>query len=207
MCFSAETSAASFLVGMFASAAIWLRGQGEDRIFALIFGFIVLMQGVEYLLWRHQRCDDWHRSVSLFGAWLNLSQPVIAALIILCLAPNPSPWIFGVVAGYLALIVPYLSRYEESLRCTGPRPGNPHLVWGWTNMTGKALMWAAYLAAFISIMYLGMRTGTAHRFTALALVSLGVTALVYPRESVGSVWCVFAALVPVGYLIQNSLLP
>jgi hypothetical protein len=96
---------------MFASAAIWLRGHGEDRIFALIFAFIVLMQGVEYLLWRHQQCDDWHRSVSLFGAWLNLSQPVIAALIILCLAPNPSPWIFGVVAGYLALIVPYLSRY------------------------------------------------------------------------------------------------
>lgn len=207
MCFSAETSSATFLIGSIASFLIWLRGGQTDRIFAVIMGYIVLMQGVEFLLWRHQECDEWHRTVSLAGSWLNLSQPVVAGLLILLLARAPSPWIWVVMASYIAIIVPYMSQYRESLRCTAPRPGNPHLVWGWTNMSGNLLMWAAYLATFIGIMYLGMPRETANMFTVVALVSLGLTTWLYPRESVGSVWCVVAALAPVGYLIQNSLLP
>jgi hypothetical protein len=206
MCFSEKVSAATFLIGMIGSAIIWHRGQGESRIFALIFAFIVLMQGLEFVLWRNQRCDDWHRSVSLFGSWLNLLQPVAAAAIIWWLAENPSPWIFAVVAGYLAIIVPYLIRYQGSLRCTTPRPGNPHLVWGWANQAGKGLMWTVYLAAFIAIMYLGMSLGSANSFTVVFLASLSLSALFYPRESIGSIWCVAAALVPVGYIVQNKLL-
>lgn len=207
MCFSEEISLTTFLVGSIASILIWISGSATDRIFAVIMGYIVLMQGVEYLLWRHQRCDNWHRTVSLAGSWLNLSQPVVAGLLILLLARNPSPWIWVVIVSYVAIIVPYMSQYGAHLRCTAPRQGNPHLVWGWTNMTGNLLMWAAYLATFIGIMYLGMPLDTANMFTLVALVSLGLTVWLYPRESVGSVWCVVAALAPVGYLIQNSLLP
>ena len=206
MCFSEGVSAATFLIGMIASATIWYRGRGEDRIFALIFMFIVLMQGVEYLLWRHQRCDDWHRSVSVMGSWLNLLQPVAAASVIWWLAANPNPWMFAVVAAYLAFIIPYLWHFQGSLRCTTPRTGNPHLVWGWANMAGRGLLWTVYLAAFIAVIYLGLSTTSANSFTAVFLASLGLSALFYPRESIGSIWCVAAALVPVGYLIHNKLL-
>jgi hypothetical protein len=205
MCVSEEVSLATFLIGTFGSIFMWIYGKDEDRIFGVIFGFIVLMQGVEFLLWRYQRCDSWHRAVSLTGAWINILQPVVAGLAIIALAPNVNPWIWAVMGAYLAVIVPYVLRFQGDLRCTTPRPGNPHLVWGWTNMPGNALLWLTYLAAFIGVMYLGLDHRTAHRFTAVFLASLALTALVYPRESVGSIWCVAAALVPVGYLIQNKI--
>ena len=206
MCVSEEVSLATFLIGTIGSIFLWIYGKGEDRVFAVIFAFIVLMQGVEFLLWRHQRCDSWHRSVSLFGAWINILQPVVAGLMLLLLVPNASPWIWAVLGAYLLLIVPYVLRFQGDLRCTTPRPGNPHLVWGWTNMPGNVFLWITYLAAFIGVMYLGISRRSAHGFTVVFLASLALTALFYPRESVGSIWCVTAALVPVGYLIQNKVL-
>jgi hypothetical protein len=206
MCVSEEVSLATFLLGTIGSVVLWIYGKGEDRIFAAIFAFVVLMQGVEFLLWRHQRCDTWHRSVSVAGSWLTILQPVAAGAILLMLAPNASPWIWAVMGAYLLVIVPYISRFQGDLRCTTPRPGNPHLVWGWTNMPGRLLLWASYLAAFIGIMYLGMNRRSAHGFTVVFLASLALTALFYPRESIGSIWCVAAAFVPVLYLIQNKVL-
>ena len=35
------------------------------------------MQGIEFLLWKHPVCDDYHKAVSVAGMILNHLQPVV----------------------------------------------------------------------------------------------------------------------------------
>ena len=88
MCYSAEASLATLVFGLAGSAGIYRLGSTYDHIIALYIGYVSLMQGIEWVLWKNQACDAFHKNVSVLGMLLNASQPLVLGAIILTLSPR-----------------------------------------------------------------------------------------------------------------------
>jgi len=207
MCFSAEVSLVTFIIGTVGSFFVYNLGTPFDHIVGLYLGFTSLIQGIEFLLWSHQTCDSYHRMVTFIGSVLTSAQPIfLGALVLAFSAPakNRIP-ILCLMAFMLITTVyhgyPFIVSPE--LKCTKPREGDPHLVWNWTILPNNLLMWFIYVGVCVSVCFLGMPTKDAVLFSGTLVGSLLTSALIYPRQDLGSMWCFFSAFIPFIYYFHR----
>ena len=121
MCFSAEISIITFIVGIIGSLLCISLGKPVDKILGYFFIFVSLMQGIEYLLWNHQKCDNYNRFLSILGMVLNHLQPIVLGLLILYFNKNVSTKIMYLIMFlYLCAIIPYSIQFlnNKNLECT-----------------------------------------------------------------------------------------
>ena len=86
MCFSAEVSLGSFIIGIVFSIILFFQTKFQDyRIVSIFLGFVSLMQLIEYFLWKHQKCDNINKNLSYLGMILNHSQPIVLGALVICL--------------------------------------------------------------------------------------------------------------------------
>ena len=92
------------------------------------------MQGIEYLLWTHQKCDNYNRFVSILGMILNHLQPFVLGLIILFCNKHLIHTKL-IMFLYLLLIIPYSIQFlfNKKSQCTIKNTEN-HLSWKWNLM-------------------------------------------------------------------------
>ena len=116
MCYSAEASIISFTAGMIGSLLCISLGSNTDKMIGYFFAFVSLMQGVDYLLWTHQKCDDYNRIVSIIGMILNHLQPIVAALLVFYYNSKNkyNKYIFMTIIIYLLVIVPYSLQFLQN---------------------------------------------------------------------------------------------
>ena len=207
MCFSPEASLAALIAGLVGSYFVYGLGTPTDKIIGLFLGFVSLMQGIEFTLWNHQTCDDFHKDVSFLGFVINLLQPVVLGGIILALSPRQSyrSLIIGIMIAYVLCGILIQIFNEKISFCTTPRPDDPHLVWNWLNGDYYHIHWIGYMIVSIAISILGMPTlNTGIRMAIVYSLTLAISKLIYKRESVGSMWCFFTAFLPFLYFIQRA---
>jgi hypothetical protein len=164
------------------------------------------MQGIEYLLWDHQTCDQYHKSVSYAGMWLNHLQPIVLGVLILIYGPPAAKTrVLTVMALYTAAIIPFSLQYDNvgDMRCTTPKKENPHLVWNWNIMPHQFNIYLLFVGALMALFIFGMAKNGAI-MAALTVSSLVVSLLFYPRGSIGAVWCVYAAFAPLVYMFAKG---
>jgi hypothetical protein len=209
MCYSAEVSATTFLIGIGGAAYIFFgMGTTADKLVGVFLAFVALMQGIEYLLWMTQDCGDAHKIVSYAGMWLSHLQPVVlGGLALLFGPPRYRLWILGVVGAYLAAAIPYSMQYDNigDMRCSVPRAENPHLVWNWISMPYCREMYIIFLLAFTALFMMGLPAGLNWRMAAISVGTFTASYLIYPREILGAMWCFFAAFVPITYIVSRRL--
>jgi hypothetical protein len=208
MCFSAEVSLATFLIGTIGAAFAYSLGTVSDHIIALFLGYVALMQGIEWILWKNQTCDSFHKQVSIAGMLLNLSQPIVFGLLILLLNTRLTyklP-IIAIMVSSVLYSMNYVLQYKDHLHCTTPRPNDPHLVWNWTVMDSYQHMWFLYIAVFVAIAMLGMPDIRRGLFISITMIfGMVASILLYPRQDVGAMWCFFGALLTPIYYISRKL--
>ena len=109
MCFSEQASIRSLLAGLIGSGLCVSLGTVSDKIVGYFLGFVSLMQGIDYLLWRHQKCDMYNRVISVLGMILNHLQPFVLGIVVLLLNPKNqyNKTIMSLMIIYLIVIVPY----------------------------------------------------------------------------------------------------
>ena len=207
MCFSANVSLATFLFGGIGSYLVWTLGTIFDKIAGLFMGFVALMQGIEYVLWKNRECNRTNKLVSIAGMWLNHLQPLVLGALVLWLNPQTTytAIIEGIMVLYTAIIVPYSLQFQDkaNLQCSAPKPYEPHIVWNWNNMSYGTLVYVIFLIAVSLIGLLGMPTLT----QGLVFASISVSTLLlshlffYKRPVVGAMWCFFVVLLPAIYYI------
>ena len=166
------------------------------------------MQGIEFILWNHQTCDDFHKNVSILGQLLNSSQPAVLGIIILALSSRQTyrKIIIGIIITYILGSVLWENIKPKISHCTNPRPNDPHLVWNWTSGQYHELSWIGYLITAMSICILGMPTINIGFLCALFYcLTMLISVLVYKRDSVGSMWCFFIAFLPIVYFIVRTM--
>jgi hypothetical protein len=208
MCFSARSSILSFTIGLLGSLLCLSLGSVKDRIIGYFFGFVSLMQGIEYLLWTHQKCDNYNRLISLLGMSFNHLQPFVLGIIILLINKNVNhkPWIYLVMFLYVLIIVPYSLQFfsvGKDKQCTLKNTAN-HLQWNWNILQYNRLIYIIFLLTMSVLFILGMPTMKTGLYFALgAILSYITSAIVYNYNDVGALWCYYVAFLPIIYFVLH----
>ena len=199
MCFSKEVSLATFIMGLFTSYLCLTVGTPEYNVIGFFFGFVILMQGIEYILWKHQLCDSLNKNVSLFGMILNHLQPVILFILLAVYLKTDNIDLF-VLGLYLLVIIPYSIQFLRDKNCT-VKNDKDHLVWKWNQMNKGAFVYIIFLLA---LCVMGRHVNKT--FSIITLASFVISYFIYRRDDViGAMWCFFAVFAPLFYYIKHKM--
>ena len=199
----------TLFIGLGGSAAVYTLGKTFDKIIACFLAYVALMQGIEWLLWRHQTCDNYHRQVSFMGMLLNTMQPFVLGCLSLIFSPRAAKnkeIILSLMFLNVFCNALFFKAYKKDLQCTTPRPNDPHLVWNWTILPYYWIFWIVYIVIFSLIMIFGMPT--LYRgivFSCFGVLTMSISIIVYPRQDMGAMWCFFTTFIPILYYITSKM--
>jgi len=208
MCFSPEISLATFIAGFIGSCLLLFQSSKFFTLLGIFFGFVSFMQLIEYFLWNHQVCDDYHKTLSIAGMILNHLQPVVLGIATWSIYQTNGLLIMIVLAIYLAVIIPYSLNYvqETNLHCTTPTSGNPHLIWNWNIMKYRDLVYGIFILTFVIIGLVGInQLKNGIQFSIGAILTFGLSALIYDRSVIGSLWCFWVVFIPAALLLKGQI--
>jgi len=211
MCFSAEVSIITFIIGMIGSFLCINLGTVTDKIIGYFFGFVALMQLIEFLLWRHQKCDTYNKVISILGMLLNHLQPVVLALLVLFFNKNiKEKWIiYLILFVYLIVIIPYSIQFIRSgdFDCTlKDIKEDSHLVWNWNGMNMSSIVYVIFTLSMALISVFGLPNLTQGILMGILVVVSFVTSIfLYPNKAVGALWCFYTVFILfIYYLLRAS---
>ena len=197
MCYSAPISLATFSLGFGFSVLLTQSADRFQMLMGYFLGFVSLMQFIEYLLWKHPICDDYNKTVSVIGMFLNHLQPVVLALLTGAVYGKNLGVLTLLTMSYLVVIIPYSLQFTSDLQCSTKQcEGNPHLVWQWNTLQYSDAVYAVFLATFAGVGLYGMPSGTGALFSTVAVASYMLSGWIYDRKVMGSLWCFWTAFVP-----------
>jgi hypothetical protein len=210
MCFSKKASIVSFITGIIGSILCIQLGTILDKIIGYFMGFISFMQGIEYLIWRHQICDDYNKIISFIGMVLNNMQPIMLGIILLYYNARPQNynWILLTIFIYFCLAVPYSMQFmkDPEKQCIIKGKKHDHLVWRWPLMEGGVAFYFVFLVSLCVLFLLGLpKLKYGIYFAIITLVSYISSDYFYPSGVTGELWCYYSAFFPIIYFIFRRL--
>lgn len=206
MCFSEQASIVSFTAGILGSILCISLGTIPDKVVGFFLGYVSLMQGIEFLLWRHQICDDYNRMISIMGLLLNHMQPIVLGLIILYIArPKTHALIMLLICIYTVVITIYSIPFFANTpnQCTLKNETN-HLFWKWNTMKGSILVYIIFVFTMCCILILGVKYGV--KYALMTLFTYASSLILYPQAVAGAMWCYYVAFFPILYFMNRLLL-
>jgi len=208
MCFSADVSLGTFISGLIFSVLCFSLGTAEAKIIGIFFGFVIFMQLIEYLLWKHQECDQYNKNLTIAGMILNHLQPVVLFLAVILFNKNiPSnnlKIMITVILIYAIAIIPYSLQFNKFCTQKG-KESNNHLVWKWNNMDRAEVVYSIFLVSMMVITFFGMPS---HKVihTLITLLTFVISAVIYGKQQVaGALWCYIAAFAPLVYFMTQKI--
>jgi len=201
MCFSPLLSMSTFIIGIIGSILCLTLGSPTDKLVGYFFGFVSSMQGIEYLLWMNQECNDINKFISLLGMILNHLQPIILCILILLLNNNLSTTSKQIIILstiiYSIVITIYSFQLLDDIKCTLKNEFK-HLEWKWNGMKNRNIVYIFFLLMLILLFYIGTPDkNSGVILSIISLVSYLISYFIYKDQRVvGSLWCLFASFTP-----------
>jgi hypothetical protein len=199
--FFCPVSLATFITGMTFSYLLYLEKDVSYKIIGIFLGFVVIMQLIEFLLWTHQVCDIYNKTISFIGMILNYCQPIVLGILLLYFYKNMpkdnNKLIKIILIIYTISAVLYMLQFiYEKNKCSFKKD-HPYLLWNWAQLKNNEIIDVLHVFTMILLIAIGLP----NKMTALVVILLGSTALItsyinYPRPFVGAIWCLFTAFIP-----------
>lgn len=210
MCFSKEASIFSFLIGIIGAILCISLGSTTDKIIGYFLGFVSSMQGLEFLLWSHQVCDDYNKIVSNIAMVFNHLQPIALGVIFLLLNSKKenNTWIILAMILYLFIIIPYSDDFVENkeIQCTMKNNENQHLIWKWNSMDNSIVVYSIFLLTLGVLCLLGFPSFKHGVYAAIfAAFSFFTSVFLYSPETIGALWCYYVVYAPITYYVLRKV--
>lgn len=213
MCYSEKSSILSFSFGIIGSLLCVSLGSVADKIIGFFMFFVSFMQGIEYLLWRHQICDNYNKMISILGMMLNHLQPVVLGLLVILFNPKLSQlklrWIYSFMAIYLLVIIPYSIQFlqDSNSLCTIKNKETTHLLWNWNNMKYHTFVYTVFLITFCALFLLGLpKLENGIRTSLVAVITYSTSLYFYPQKYNGAIWCYYVVFIPAIYYLLRKII-
>lgn len=198
MCWNAEVSLQSFLIGI--TAIFFANQKGLSFSTTLFCLTIVFMQLIEYVVWTWYENPDVNFLASVSAASLLFLQPVASILTL------PSKHVLTLLQSYIGLSVLTLFLSSEPLyeRYRMFRAQNGHLIWNWLQKDSQtALSLVIYFAFLLGPLLLQKQW----ELLALTLGTLGISLYSFYRDNTwGSMWCWMVNYIVVAVCAKQILL-
>ena len=213
MCFSENASILSFTFGVIGSLLCVSLGTVSDKIVGFFMLFVSFMQGVEYLLWRHQKCDSYNKTISVIGMALNHLQPIVLGLLVVLFNPKLSQtnlhWIYSFITIYLFAIIPYSIQFlqDSDSLCTIKNKETTHLQWNWNSMKFTEIIYLIFLITICAFFLLGLPKLSYGIYASLtAIITFSTSLYFYPQKHSGALWCYYIVYLPILYYLIRKII-
>ena len=202
MCFSPRASMIAFMTGIIGSILCILLGTITDKIVGYFFAFLSFMQGIEYLLWKHQICDDYNKRLSILGIIFNHLQPVVLGILILTINTGIRYpyYILSVLFVYLCIIIPYSLQFTSKYQCT-IKNSKQHLQWNWNLLDYSIPVYFSFFISIVLLCLLGFpKLIHGLLFSITGFIIYATSLIIYNRDA-GSLWCYYSVFIPIVYYL------
>ena len=193
MCFNAEVSIITYIIGMIGSFFLFKKNYIPEAIF---YTWVIQMQFIEFLLWKNQPCpSNKNLQVSKTGMIINHLEPIILWLAILFFSRRKLPLMINVL---MIIFITSTILYSVNLKmeCTTvSEQSKPYLHWKWNEGNFSGWYYVLFLVSLVVLSYYGLNKGYINAL--IVLVSFIFSFLIYQNKNVvGAMWCFFAAFGP-----------
>ena len=200
MCFSANASILTFLIGIVGSLLLIYYANTkfkiENRIFGTFLIFISFIQLMDFVFWIDlQNKLGLNKVATIIGPILNTGQPIILWFIKLFYFKQnifslENIWITAINIAYLAKVIYNYTRFLQLDKLiTGTCNG--HLNWPWIKYSDH---WFYTILMAINIFYL---TNFNYSFIVFCITYFFlIVSKIYFKYNVGELWCFFGAFIP-----------
>ena len=217
MCITKEVSLSVFLTCTISCIYLYQRNNINDRWIAILFGYIGIMQLLEYFMWKDQDCKGLNQKATKISIYFILLQPIVSFVVAYIMTNGKIPnWLYMITIIYIIYVIPTLYSKLEDNQCTKPCNGSDFgLNWAWTDIDiGKrnirgTFVWFVFFLALISPLLLMKKNENIYFIlnTVIWLLSgiigsyrcQGITDI-----SSGSLWCLMAFLMPLSAIYINK---
>jgi hypothetical protein len=203
MCFSKEVSLGTFIIGVIGSALVYSFNTKIDKILAIFFFYIILMQLLEFILWNNLTCNVINKITTFTAIILNATQPVVLAMLVLYnyKLPNQTSLIIYTILYSLMMLIYNL---QTKTLCTLKNKFN-HLEWKWNSLFMYIFAYIMYIL-YLSYIILSIPYKWNKMLILIILLSYLLSIYIYwGTNNIDSLWCFFAAFFPIIWFIFRKI--
>lgn len=201
MCVTKEVSLSVFIICSISCIYLYKRNLVNDRWVAILFGYIGIMQLLEYFMWKDQECKGLNQKTTIIAFYFLLFQPIVSLLVAYHFTNGEIPnWLYMIEFIYIIYAIPILYSKLEPNQCTKPCNGSKFgLNWPW--VVDNSLVWVVFFGGLVSPFLLMKKTGT--KFFILNLIAWILSGIIgsYRCQGLvdipsGSLWCLMGFFGP-----------
>lgn len=206
MCYNKETSLQTFSVVLLSCIFLFVRNYENDRLLALTFISISLMQLAEYFMWIDQSCGIINNNATKFALFLLVLQPLLFLWSMylfgdITISKHIIVYLFLGISLLGGIITYYTFMYNKQL-CSKPRYLNQHLNWDTTRIFNtmpsiiSILFYSLYFLLPLLLLSLKSRV---EGFIYLILYMSTLVYSLYLNKGYGwkSLWCYIVNYIPI----------
>jgi hypothetical protein len=208
MCYSAESSLSTFLVGSTASLYLLLFSNSPTyKHLGLFFITVVFIQLLEYFMWIDQDCGIMNHIASKM-VMVILTLQIISIFLggyifnTTVLNKNTLYYILLIIFGPLLLSI-ITKLYSDNRQYCSKANKYGHLEWAYTEEYYKVIYYSYYLIFLLTPFLLK------DRIKAMIILAAGLTTYLSSRlynvKTSDTRWCFFTAYTPILFIILNEL--
>jgi hypothetical protein len=196
MCYTAEASAYSFIVGITVSSYLYNQPSSDLKIIGGIFFLVSFMQLFDYVFWRTKNLDT-NRLFTKLAVIVNNIQPLVLAYLIYkykgSVKGEKLVYLYGLV------MVLFMMNNWKLVYTTGVG-ADGSLYWGWNHWEYSGHFYIFFLITLLYLSYYNLSDPYNKVLPFIILSLFIVSYFKYGVEVYGRFWCFFAPFIPLVFL-------
>ena len=213
MCFNIESSKFSFIVNIICFLILFFiikTKNNENKIAALLFFYIGLMQLYDWIFWLNQDKNNTNFFFTKLAMITNYFQPIILALIIYIYKKKLKTYSIYILIVYCILSLSYIIYNFNKINYTLVTDvSKPSLYWEWNYKKYYEIIYIAHIITLLLLIILNVSFYLNILMSGLIFLSLLFTKYNYKNSQVGRFWCYYASFSPLlilFYYIINEMI-
>jgi len=212
MCISGEVSISAFVFCSITCVYLYKRNRPNDRWIATVFGYLGIMQLLEYFMWIDQECSGLNQIATDLGFIHNILQPVISLLVAYLMIKKVPNWSYLLLLLYLVISLPKILAAKEENQCSKPCHGSDiGLTWDYVIVDYSYLVWILFAIALAAPFLLMKKNG--YIYASFLMIIFAISHFIALRRCkrdininapTGSWWCLMAVFGPLIAIFINK---
>jgi hypothetical protein len=223
MCYSYEQSRNNLLISLITCIILYnYKNNKNYKIFALIFGYVGIMQLFDMIFWSTQNIKDPYNAklnyiTTKIAMLVNHSQPLVFAYIIYSFIGKLGilTLLILTIYSFVMLIYTYFAYHKINYTLVSNKyikshnytvtPSRYGLHWTWNYQPYYKEVYTIYLLTLIILSYENLSNPYNIILALIFLLSFLFSSFYFKTQSVGRWWCKIAAFTPIFIIMLNFL--
>jgi hypothetical protein len=202
MCYSAEVSIISYIIGMYGCYLLYNRKYYTESLFYMS---VIQMQLVEFFLHLINTCNNWNILVTDIGIIINHIEPLTLYYGIIFFNKKKLDLNIHLLMDlYILVASSYSTSAILSNSCTlKDYEYSNHLIWKWNELHGCVIIYTLFIVVLSKLSIHGLDDGNFHNWQ--CIISYLISLIVYGLDHfAGSFWCFIAVSGPYVLLLRKK---